>query len=392
MSAAGRCPEDAGHRTVPYLTNVSMMDVDFVPDHLLVVGGSYIGLEFGQMYRRFGSRVTIVEMGPRLSGREDQDVSEAVQEILEAEGVEVRLNATCVSGEKEATALRWAWAARKGSRACAGLTFSRRGTRTEHRRPGLEPAGVATDERGYIQVDEALRTTNPRVWALGDCNGKGASRTPRTTTTRSSPTISSPTPAASGPTASRCTRSTPIRRSGARHERGGDPQGGQGAGRQAPDDARPRAVEKGETRGFLKIHVEEGTQRILGAALLGASGRSGALPDRCGVRQDAVHRVSAARAHPPKRQRAIANRDGGPPPAGAGRLDASNRRGPAAIGRGAHRVMTTSGSTVCRRTRARLAGLDPAGHHHRRMVADPKIRRCTTQLSACAVIEGEART
>ena len=90
-------PEMPGIHDVPFLTNSSMMDVDFLPEHLMVVGGSYVGLEFGQMYRRFGSEVTIVEMGPRLIGREDDDVSEAVREILEAEGIGIRLNAKCIS-------------------------------------------------------------------------------------------------------------------------------------------------------------------------------------------------------------------------------------------------------------------------------------------------------
>jgi pyruvate/2-oxoglutarate dehydrogenase complex dihydrolipoamide dehydrogenase (E3) component len=257
---------------VPYLTNVSMMDVDFVPVHLLVVGGSYIGLEFGQMFRRFGSRVTIVEMGSRLIGREDADVSAAVQEILEAEGVEVRLNATCLRLEQDGDGVALGLGCAEGEPRVRGsqvLLAVGRVPNTDDL--GLELAQVATDERGYIQVDESLRTTNPHVWALGDCNGKGAfthtayndyeivadnvlNNAGRKWTDR----IAAYALYIDPPLGRVGMSEAEVRRSGLEALAG-----------KRPMTRVARAIEKGETKGFLKIHVEAGTQRILGAALLG---------------------------------------------------------------------------------------------------------------------------
>lgn len=274
LNVGGRpfIPEMPGVDQVPYLTNVSMMDVDFVPEHLLVVGGSYVGLEFGQMYRRFGSRVTIVEMGPRLIGREDEDVSEAVREILEAEGVEVRVDATCLHLEQEGDGVAVGLQCSEGAPRVRGshvLLAVGRVPNTDDL--GLEVAGVETDERGYIQVDESLRTTNPSVWALGDCNGKGAfthtayndyeivadnvvNNAGRKWTDRI-PAYALYT----DPPLGRIGMSeAEIRKSGVKALVG-----------KRPMTRVARAIEKGETRGFLKIHVEESTQRILGAALLG---------------------------------------------------------------------------------------------------------------------------
>ncbi len=111
-----------GVDSVPYLTNSSMMGVDFVPRHLIVVGGSYVGLEFGQMFRRFGSQVTIIEKGARLVSREDKDVSAGIREILEAEGITVRLNANCIGLHRRATMLRLTRNARKASLRSSGRT------------------------------------------------------------------------------------------------------------------------------------------------------------------------------------------------------------------------------------------------------------------------------
>ncbi len=168
-------PRMPGLDAVPYLTNVSMMDVDFLPEHLIVIGGSYIGLEFGQMYRRFGSRVTIIEMMPRLIAREDEDVSQGLHEILEQEGIEVRLDAECLSVSKEGSGVAVNVACASGEPRMIGshvLLAVGRVPNTDDL--GLEAAGIETDQRGYIVVDEQLRTTNANAWALGDCNGKGA--------------------------------------------------------------------------------------------------------------------------------------------------------------------------------------------------------------------------
>jgi pyruvate/2-oxoglutarate dehydrogenase complex dihydrolipoamide dehydrogenase (E3) component len=267
-------PKLAGIDTVPCLTNVSMMEVDFVPEHLVVVGGSYIGLEFGQAYRRFGSRVTVVEMGPRLIGREDQDVSQAVHDFLAAEGIDVRLNAKCIAFEKTAEGVAVGVDCGEGEPRVQGshvLLAVGRVPNTDDL--GLDAAGIRTDARGYIEVDEALRTSNPNVWALGDCNGKGAF----THTAYNDFEIVAANLLDDGKR--KWTDRIPV------YALYTDPPLGrvgmsEGEIREKKINAlvgkRPmsrvsRAVEKGETAGFLKIHVEQGSQRILGAALLGTS-------------------------------------------------------------------------------------------------------------------------
>jgi pyruvate/2-oxoglutarate dehydrogenase complex dihydrolipoamide dehydrogenase (E3) component len=265
-------PKMPGVDEVPYLTNQSLMDVDFLPEHLIVIGGSYIGLEFGQMFRRFGSRVSIVEMGPRLIGREDEDVSQGVKEIFEAEGIDVRLNAECISMEKVDNSISVSLACTEGAPHVSGthvLLAVGRVPNTDDL--GLEAAGIVTDKKGYIEVDEALRTSNPQVWALGDCNGKGAfthtayndyeivadnllNNAGRKWTDR----IAAYALYTDPPLGRVGMSEAEIRRSGVQALVG-----------KRPMTRVARAVEKGETQGFLKIHVEAGSKRILGAALLG---------------------------------------------------------------------------------------------------------------------------
>src|SRR5262249_55328914 len=152
-----------------------MMGVDFLPQHLVVIGGSYIGLEFGQMYRRFGSEVTIVEMGPRLIGREDEDISDAVREILESEGIHVRLNAKCISlTMRDGKIVVGVDCEEDPPEVSGSHVLLAVGRIPNTGDPGLERAGVAIDQRGYITVDEQLQTSVPGIWALGDCNGRGA--------------------------------------------------------------------------------------------------------------------------------------------------------------------------------------------------------------------------
>jgi pyruvate/2-oxoglutarate dehydrogenase complex dihydrolipoamide dehydrogenase (E3) component len=267
-------PKMPGIDTVPYLTNVSMMELDHAPEHLVVVGGSYIGLEFGQAWRRFGSRVTVVEMGPRLIGREDEDVSDAVTEFFAAEGIDVRLNAKCISLEKTVHGISVGVDCNEGAPRIEGshvLLAVGRVPNTDDL--GLEAAGIATDKRGFIEVDEELRTSNPNVWALGDCNGKGAF----------THTAYNDFEIVAGNLLDGARRKwtdrVPV------YALYTDPPLGrvgmsEGEIRQKKIKAlvakRPmsrvaRAVEKGETAGFLKLHVEESSQRILGAALLGTS-------------------------------------------------------------------------------------------------------------------------
>ena len=265
-------PNMPGLDAVPYLTNESMMDLDFVPPHLVVVGGSYVGLEFAQMFRRFGSRVTVVEMGPRLVAREDEDVSLEIQDFLRAEGIELRLDAECITVQKEVEGLSIGLNCKAGAPREPGthlLLAVGRVPNTDDL--GLDAAGITTDKRGYIEVDETLRTSNPQVWALGDCNGKGAF----THTAYNDYEIAADNLLSSAgrkhtdrlpayalytdPPLGRVGMSeAEIRKSGLKALVG-----------KRPMSRVARAVEKGETRGFLKIHVEQGSQRILGAALLG---------------------------------------------------------------------------------------------------------------------------
>ena len=164
-----------GVNEVDYLTNSSIMELETLPEHLIIVGGSYVSLEFAQMYRRFGSRVTVVEMAPHLIGREDEDVSNAVQAILEKEGIAIRTGAKCISLAKRDGGVAVGLDCNEEPRREEGTHVLLAVGRTPNTEDlGLENAGVATDEHGYITVDEALRTNVPGIWALGDVNGRGA--------------------------------------------------------------------------------------------------------------------------------------------------------------------------------------------------------------------------
>ena len=274
LNVGGRAviPEIPGREAIPYLTNSSMMEIDFLPKHLLIVGGSYIGLEFGQMFRRFGSEVTILETGPRLIAREDPDISEASFDILHREGVDIRLNAQCRRLEK------------RGDEVVASVESegSESEIRVSHvlfavgRRPntddlGLDKAGVATDSHGYVTVDDQLRTSVLGIWALGDCNGKGgfthtsyndyeivAANLLDNDSRRVSDRIPAYALYIDPPLGRAGMTETEIRKSG----------------RKALIAKRPmtrisRAVEKGESLGFMKIIVDADSHQILGAALLG---------------------------------------------------------------------------------------------------------------------------
>lgn len=274
LNVGGRplVPRMPGLETVPYLTNLTMMDLDFVPEHLVVIGGSYVGLEFAQMFRRFGSRVTVVEMGPRVVAREDEDVSLEIQRFFGDEGIKLRLHAECITLQKESDGLSVGLDCTKGAPRETGthlLLAVGRVPNTDDL--GLDVAGVKVDKRGYIEVDEALRTSNPKVWALGDCNGKGAfthtayndyeivadnllSNAGRKYTDRIAAYALYTDP--------------PLGRVGL-SEKEIKEKGIKALVGKRPMSRVARAVEKGETNGFLKIYAEQGTQRILGAALLG---------------------------------------------------------------------------------------------------------------------------
>jgi pyruvate/2-oxoglutarate dehydrogenase complex dihydrolipoamide dehydrogenase (E3) component len=275
VGARATIPPIPGLDRVPYLTNSSMMDVDFVPPHLVILGGSYIGLEFAQMYRRFGSDVTVIELGPRLIEREDEDVSLAVAAFLKEEGIDVRTGAKVVGAEKQGNSI----AVKVQS---AGATTSIVGTHVlvaVGRRPntddlGLDKAGIATDERGYVKVDDQLRTNVPGVWAMGDCNGRGAF----THTSWNDYEIVAANLLDHGQrrvsdriTAYALYTDPPLGRVGmtqAQVRKEGKPAL---IGTLAMADV-SRAKEKGETKGFMKILVDRDSKQILGASCLGLSG------------------------------------------------------------------------------------------------------------------------
>jgi pyruvate/2-oxoglutarate dehydrogenase complex dihydrolipoamide dehydrogenase (E3) component len=268
-------PPMKGLDQVPFFTNSSMMDVDFLPEHLLIVGGSYVGLEFAQMYRRFGSKVTVCEKSAHLVSHEDEDVSDAVREILENEGVKVELRAECMSAEKRGDRVAIKLDCHDGAREAVGSHLLLAVGRTPNTDDlGLSEAGVAVDDRGHIVVDDALQTNVPGIWALGDCNGRGAF----THTSYNDYEIVADN-LLNGEHRSVRERilayalfiDPPLGRAGMTEKEI------RRSGRSALVGMRPmtrvgRAVEKGETQGFMKIWVDADTKEILGAAILGVGG------------------------------------------------------------------------------------------------------------------------
>ena len=277
INVGGRAsiPNMPGIYDVPFLTNSSMMDIDFLPEHLIIVGGSYVGLEFAQIYRRLGSEVTIVEMGPRLIGREDEDVSQAVREILEVEGIHIRLNAKCISLAKRGSGVAVGLTCEEGPPEVTGTDVLLAVGRTPNTSDlGLDRAGVATDHRGYIMVDDQLQTNVPGIWALGDCNGRGAF----THTSYNDYEIVADNLFNADhrrvsdrilayalyidPPLGRCGMTdAEIRKSGRR-----------ALAAKYPMSQVSRAYEKSETQGFIKICVDAETKEILGASILGVGG------------------------------------------------------------------------------------------------------------------------
>ena len=275
INVGGRARVLPGFEGVNFLTNSSMLELDYVPEHLVIVGGSYIGLEFGQMYRRFGSKVTIVEMGKRLIGHEDEDVSEAVKNILEEEGIQIRLDAECISATEKNGKVTVNLECETGDRLVEGthvLLAVGRVPNTDDL--GLDKAEVDVDDRGFIQVDEQLKTNVPGIWALGDCNGKGAF----THTAYNDYEIVAANIFDND--ARKVSDRIPC------YALYIDPALGRAgmtenevhtSGKKALIATRKmekiaRAREKGETQGFMKILVDASTQKILGAAILGIEG------------------------------------------------------------------------------------------------------------------------
>ncbi|MEH0153156.1 FAD-containing oxidoreductase [Limibacter armeniacum] len=275
INVGGRARILEGAREVKYLTNSSIMDIDFVPEHLIIIGGSYIGIEFGQMYSRFGSQVTIVEMSDRLIRREDEDVSVAVQEILQKEGVNIRLNAECIKATQKGDKIKVEVNCDEDGSDIIGSHLLLAVGRTPNTDDlGLDKAGIETDQRGFIKVNEQLETNVKGVWALGDCNGKGAfthtayndyeivaDNLLENTDRKVSDRI----------TCYALYMDPPLARVGMNEQQAKE------SGKKVLKGERPmsriaRAKEKGETYGFMKILVEEDSQKLIGATILGVGG------------------------------------------------------------------------------------------------------------------------
>jgi pyruvate/2-oxoglutarate dehydrogenase complex dihydrolipoamide dehydrogenase (E3) component len=275
LNVGGRAvaPNMPGLSEIDYMTNVGILELDTLPEHLVIIGGSYIALEFAQMYRRFGARVTVIEKGPRLTSREDEDVSATIKKILEGEGIDVVVDANAIQFSKRDNGFDVI--PRDGAEPITGthlLMAVGRQPNTDDL--GLENAGVETDSRGYVVVDDQLRTNVGHIWAMGDCNGRGAfthtsfndfeivaanllDNDPRRVSDRV-PTYAlyiDPPLGRAGMTVNQ------VRKSGRKALLGKRPMTRVG-----------RAVEKGETQGFMKIVVDAETEEILGAAILGVGG------------------------------------------------------------------------------------------------------------------------
>ncbi len=269
VGARAARPAIPGLDHIPYRTNSSMMDVDFLPKHLVIIGGSYIGLEFAQMYARFGSEVTVIEHGARVISREDDDISLAIQKIVENEGVRVVTNASNLSVEDGPTVKMLVDGKPIEVNGSDLLLAAGRVPNTGDL--GLEAAGIAVDRKGYIEVDDQLRTNKPGVWAMGDCNGRGAF----THTSYNDFEIvaanlldNDPRRVSDRILAYNLYIDPPLGRAGMSEKQV------RASGNKALIGTRPmtkvgRAVEKGETQGFLKILVDAESHLILGASLLG---------------------------------------------------------------------------------------------------------------------------
>lgn len=269
-------PELRGADRVPYLTSDSILELEVLPEHLIIVGGSYVGLEFAQMYRRFGSRVTVVEMGSSLVGREDPEVSDAVREILAAEGIEIRVDAKCIALERaERDGVRVSLDCRVGAPAVTGTHVLLAVGRTPNTDDlGLEKAGIELDARGYIKVDETLETSAAKCYALGDCNGRGAFT--HTAYNDYEIVADNLLDSANRKVSDRIAIyalfiDPPLGRVGMTEAEA------HRAGRKIRVGRRPmervaRAREKGETQGFMKFLVDAESHEIVGAAILGVGG------------------------------------------------------------------------------------------------------------------------
>jgi pyruvate/2-oxoglutarate dehydrogenase complex dihydrolipoamide dehydrogenase (E3) component len=277
LNVGGRAlvPHMPGIDEVPYLTNSSLLRLETLPRHLLVVGGSYVGLEFAQTYHRFGSEVTVIEKGSRILGREDEDVAMEIHRVLEGEGIGFRTSAECIHLSSRHPDIVVGVDCESGDREVVGshvlLAVGRRPNTDDL---GLERAGIAVDAHGYIVVDEELRTNVPGIWAIGDCNGRGAFT--HTAYNDFEIVAANLLDGDKRRVSDRIAcyglfTDPPLGRAGLTETQA------HALGRPVRIGKRPmtrvgRAVEKGETNGFMKILVDAETQAILGGAILGVGG------------------------------------------------------------------------------------------------------------------------
>jgi pyruvate/2-oxoglutarate dehydrogenase complex dihydrolipoamide dehydrogenase (E3) component len=281
INTGGRAvvPEIPGIHDVPHLDNASMMAVDFLPEHLLIIGGSYIGLEFAQMYRRFGARVTVIETGPRLIAREDPEVSDAIRDILAGEGIAFHLGARDLHLSRAGDSVMLALTTDAGAQSVAAShLLLATGRRPNTDDLGIEHTGIALDARGFIPVDEQLRTSVPGLWALGDVNGRGAFThtsyndyeiVAANLLDNEARKVSDRIPAYA------LFIDPPLGRVGmneAEVRRHIAQTGGSALIATMPMSRVGRANERGETAGFMKVLVDAGSRKILGASLLGIEG------------------------------------------------------------------------------------------------------------------------
>lgn len=275
VGARARVPELPGIHDVPYLTNSGILDLQSLPEHLLIVGGSYIGLEFAQIFRRFGSKVTVIEIRDRLLPSEDEQVSSSIMELLEAEGIAFRMQAECVALSAVGNAIEVGVECPVGPPSVRGSHVLLAMGRTPNTHDlGLDEAGVKAEKRGAIPVDDVCRTNVPGIWALGECNGRGGF----THTAYNDFEIvaadlfdEEPRSIARRVFCSALYTDPPLARIGMNERQV------RASGRKALVAERPmikvtRAREQSETYGFMKVWIDAETKRFLGATIFGANG------------------------------------------------------------------------------------------------------------------------
>jgi len=268
-------PPIRGIETVPYLDNVSIMELGEVPEHLLVMGGGYIGLEFGQMFRRFGSRVTVVQRGKQLLAGEDEDIAEAVAAILREDGIEVFLEAKAESVTMQGGTIRLTGSLKGQPRTLEGThLLVATGREPNIKKLNLAAAGVAIDEHGYIRVNDKLETSVPGIYAVGDVNGGPAFTHVSYDDYRilKANLLGGGKLTTTGRLVPWCLFIDPQFGRIGLSENEAKAQGRTVRIAKMPMTSVARAVETGKTRGFMKALVDSKTDEILGAAILGEGG------------------------------------------------------------------------------------------------------------------------